>query len=99
MDEDRAVNTVLDQMLKKKVVADRVVNDLGFDDASKYKDPRLKMELRLVLVVFTTANFGGFSNFCRYYTRSQTGKSTGYRPTLKPLINTIHVHCRSIFGF
>ena len=36
-------------------------------------------------MVFTTANFGGFSNFCRYYTRSQTGKSTGYRPTLKPL--------------
>ena len=32
--------------------------------------------------------FGGFSNFCRYYTRSQTGKSTGYRPTLKPLIMT-----------
>ena len=30
--------------------------------------------------------FGGFSNFCRYYTRSQTGKSTGYRPTLKPLL-------------
>ena len=29
--------------------------------------------------------FWGFSNFCRYYTRSQTGKSTGYRPTLKPL--------------
>jgi hypothetical protein len=28
---------------------------------------------------------GGFSNLCRYYTRSQTGKSTGYRPTLKPL--------------
>ena len=28
---------------------------------------------------------GGFSNFCRYYTRSQAGKSTGYRPTLKPL--------------
>ena len=40
----------------------------------------------IVLVVFTTANFGGFSNFCRYYTRSQTGKSTGYRPTLKPLV-------------
>ena len=38
------------------------------------------------LVVLTTANFGGFSNFCRYYTRSQTGKSTGYRPTLKPLL-------------
>jgi hypothetical protein len=38
----------------------------------------------IVLVVLTTANFGGgFSNFCRYYTRSQTGKSTGYRPTLK----------------
>jgi hypothetical protein len=33
----------------------------------------------IVLVVLTTANFGGFSNFCRYYTRSQTGKSTGYR--------------------
>ena len=33
----------------------------------------------------TTANFRGFSNFCRYYTRSQTGKSTGYRPTLNPL--------------
>ncbi|CAC5393174.1 unnamed protein product [Mytilus coruscus] len=46
MDEDRAVDTVLDQMLQKKVVADRVVNDLGFDDSSKYKDPRLKMELR-----------------------------------------------------
>jgi hypothetical protein len=29
---------------------------------------------------------GGFSNFCRYYTWSQTGKSTGYRPTLKPVI-------------
>jgi hypothetical protein len=29
----------------------------------------------------------GFSNFCRYYTRSQTGKSTAYRPTLKPLIH------------
>ena len=39
----------------------------------------------IVLVVFTTAHFGGFSNFCRYYTQSQTGKSTGYRPTLKPL--------------
>ena len=30
---------------------------------------------------------GGFSNFCRYYTRSQMGKSTGYRPTLKPLVS------------
>jgi hypothetical protein len=39
----------------------------------------------IVLVVLTTANFGGFSNFCRYYTWSQAGKSTGYRPTLKPL--------------
>ena len=39
----------------------------------------------IVLVVLTIANFRGFSNFCRYYTRSQTGKSTGYRPTLKPL--------------
>ena len=39
----------------------------------------------IVLVVLTTANFGWFSNFCRYYTRSQAGKSTGYRPTLKPL--------------
>jgi len=36
-------------------------------------------------VVLTTANFEGFSNICRYYTRSQTGKSTGYRHTLKPL--------------
>jgi hypothetical protein len=36
-------------------------------------------------VVLTTANFGRFSNFCRYYTRSQAGKGTGYRPTLKPL--------------
>jgi hypothetical protein len=26
----------------------------------------------IVLVVLTTANFGGFSNFCRYYARSQT---------------------------
>ena len=39
----------------------------------------------IVLMVLTTPNFGGFSNFCRYYTRSQAGKSTGYRPTLKPL--------------
>ena len=38
-----------------------------------------------VQVVLTTTNFEGFSNFCRYYTRSQTGKSTRYRPTLKPL--------------
>ena len=30
--------------------------------------------------------FLGFSNFCRYYTRSQTGKSTGYQLTLKSLI-------------
>ena len=43
----------------------------------------------IVLVVLTTANFGGFSNFCRYYTRSQTGESTGYRPTLKPLIYVV----------
>ena len=41
--------------------------------------------LTIVLVVLTTANFGGFSNFYRYCTRSQAGKSTGYRPTLKPL--------------
>jgi hypothetical protein len=40
----------------------------------------------IVLVVLTTANFGGFSNFYRYYARSQAGKSTGYRPTLKPLL-------------
>jgi hypothetical protein len=40
----------------------------------------------IILVVLTTANFGEFSNFCRYYTRSQAGKSTGYRPTLKPLL-------------
>ena len=32
-------------------------------------------------------------NFCRYYTRSQTCKSTGYRPTLKPLL---HVY-RTLF--
>jgi hypothetical protein len=31
----------------------------------------------IVLMVLTTANFGGFSNFCRYYTWSQAGKSTG----------------------
>ena len=46
----------------------------------------------IVLVVLTTANFGGFSNFCRYYTRSQTGKSTGYRPTLKPLHHQVCVN-------
>jgi hypothetical protein len=37
-------------------------------------------------MVLTTANFGGFSNFCRYYSQSQMGKSTGYWPTLKPLV-------------
>jgi hypothetical protein len=47
----------------------------------------------IVLVVLTIANFGGFSNFCRYYTRSQAGKSTWYRPTLKPLKILI------LFGF
>ena len=60
--------------------------------------------LTIVLVVFTTANFGGFSNFCRYYTRSQTGKSTGYRPTLKPLISTefertIIIYCCSLYWY
>ena len=50
----------------------------------------------IVLVVLTTANFGGFSNFCRYYTRSQAGKSTGYRPTLKPLISWF-LTCKSMF--
>jgi hypothetical protein len=48
----------------------------------------------IVLVVLTTANFGEFSNFCRYYTRSQAGKSTGYRPTLKPLIVAFPFHTR-----
>jgi hypothetical protein len=38
-------------------------------------------------IPITTANFGEFSNFCQYYTRSQMGKSTGYRPTLKPLLS------------
>jgi hypothetical protein len=47
----------------------------------------------IVLVVLTTANFGGFSNFCRYYTRSQTGKSTGYRPTLKHLSKPFYIIC------
>ena len=46
----------------------------------------------IVLVVLTTANFGVFSNFYRYYTRSQTGKSTGYRPTLKPLVIYIYIY-------
>lgn len=39
----------------------------------------------IVLVFLITTNLGGFSNFCWYYTRSQTGKSTGYRLTLKSL--------------
>ena len=41
----------------------------------------------IVLVSLATGNLGGggVSNFCRYYTRSQTGKRTGYRPTLKSL--------------
>ena len=34
---------------------------------------------------------GGLSNFWRYYTRSQTGKSTRYRPTLKPLHDDISI--------
>jgi hypothetical protein len=42
----------------------------------------------IVLVVLTTANIGEFSNFCRYFTRSQTGKGTGYRPTLKSLVSS-----------
>ena len=46
-------------------------------------------------MVLTTANIGGrggggVSNLWRYFARSQTGKSTGYRPTFKPL--TIHEH-------
>jgi hypothetical protein len=39
----------------------------------------------VLVVVLTTANYGVFSNFSRYYTRFQMGKSTGYPPTLKPL--------------
>ena len=50
----------------------------------------------IVLVVLTTANLGGFSNFCRYYTRSQTGKSTGYRPTLKPLKSWLFSNVRNL---
>ena len=49
----------------------------------------------IILVVLTTANFGGFSNFCRYCTRSQTCKSTGYRPTLKPLY-ILFLSCPSV---
>ena len=30
-----------------------------------------------VIINFLWKIFGGFSNFCRYYTRSQAGKSTG----------------------
>ena len=43
----------------------------------------------IILVILTTASFGGFSNFCLYYIWSQTGKSTRYRPTLKSLSTKI----------
>jgi hypothetical protein len=49
--------------------------------------------LTIVLVVFTTANFGGLSNFCRYYTQSQTGKSTGplWNPCIVAIFDAVQI--------
>ena len=43
--------------------------------------------------------FWGFSNFCRYYTRSQTGKSIRYRLTLKSLnVPTFFQNLQEVFN-
>ena len=46
MDDDRAVESVVQHMLKKKLVEDDFTSDLGFNEDAKHKDPRMKMELR-----------------------------------------------------
>ena len=46
LDDEEAVSTVMRNMLDKDLVKEAFRKDLGFDDASKVHDPRLKMVLR-----------------------------------------------------
>jgi hypothetical protein len=39
------------------------------------------------------------TSFCWYYTRSQTGKGTGYRPTLKPLVTRDRFDCTLVLPY
>ena len=81
---DSKVNLFLKQGISHQLGRDAVVRFECENSAIFYEKYSTSLST-IVLVVLTTANFGGFSNFCRYYTRSQVGKSTGYWPTLKPL--------------
>ena len=81
---DSKVNLFLKQGISHQLGRDAVVRFECENSAIFYEKYSTSLST-IVLVVLTTANFGGFSNFCLYYTRSQAGKSTGYRPTLKPL--------------
>ncbi|KAL3887288.1 hypothetical protein ACJMK2_027231 [Sinanodonta woodiana] len=46
MDDSEAVSTVLQNMMGKELIKESFTRDLGFDELSKYKDPRTKMQLR-----------------------------------------------------
>ena len=94
---DSKVKLFLKQGISHQLGRDAVVRFEYENSASFYEKYSTSLST-IVLVVLTTANFGGFSNFCRYYTRSQAGKSTGYRPILKPLYrNTNNVVFLSLF--
>ena len=79
------VQTAIYDSKVKLFLKQGISHQLGRDAVVRFKCENSAFDVIIVLVVLTTAKFGGFSNFCRYYTRSQVGKSTGYRPTLKPL--------------
>ena len=82
---DSKVKLFLKQGISHQLGRDAVVRFECENSAIFYEKYSTSLST-IVLVVLTTANFGGFSNLCRYYTGSQAGKSTGYRPTLKPLL-------------
>ncbi|KAK3611353.1 hypothetical protein CHS0354_025881 [Potamilus streckersoni] len=46
MDDSEAVSTVLQNMMEKELIKESFTRDLGFDELSKHKDPRTKMQLR-----------------------------------------------------
>ena len=77
---DSKVQLFLKEGISRQLGRDTVV---GFE----CENSAIDLIINLLRIIFhkPIANFWGFCNFCRYYTRSQTGKSTGYRPTFKPL--------------
>ena len=51
-DEDEIVNSIVSGMLKKDLVGDAVLKDLGFEDKKKNVDPTVKINLRHQQVLF-----------------------------------------------